>query len=390
MAVPVTAAGNESSASGATLAGRWKLDERFWTGAAGEVRDSSGNRHHGTAFGGATTAADPRFGRAGCFDGIVGCFDGIDDYVSVSAPSLDGVLGEFSVALWIKAGPSQGLLDHGYVDYDHDWDQGWTVGSDGPFGVLQFRVFPSYRRVTVFGALDDTWHHLTFTARQSGPDAGLKAYLDGRFHSESPGEFSIIGATSRALHFANTNNFGGRNLAGCLRDIRIYSGTLNEVEIGVVMWSRYGDVTGDGEVDNHDAFLVFQAALGLTTFSDSQRLVADVSGDGCITEDDGTLVFQCALGLTDCCFPAERASDLPEGVPGYSCHRGDMDGDGDVDLADLGGFRDCAAGPSVSASVECMKTFDFDEDGDVDQSDFGIFQRCYGGVGIPARLDCAG
>jgi MSHA biogenesis protein MshQ len=44
------------------------FDEGAWTGAAGEVADSSGLGNNGTAIGGATTVAGGKFGRAGSFD----------------------------------------------------------------------------------------------------------------------------------------------------------------------------------------------------------------------------------------------------------------------------------------------------------------------------------
>src|SRR6185503_14415957 len=43
------------------------MDEAAWSGAAGEVRDSSADGHHGAAVAGATTAPAGRFGRAGSF-----------------------------------------------------------------------------------------------------------------------------------------------------------------------------------------------------------------------------------------------------------------------------------------------------------------------------------
>jgi len=67
---------------------------------------------------------------------------------------------------------------------------------------------------------------------------------------------------------------------------------------------------------------------------------------------------------------------------------GDRDGDGDVDLADLGDLETCTSGPNMEAAPACA-TLDFDSDGDVDQSDFGTFQRCYSGEGNPANPNCA-
>lgn len=75
-------------------------------------------------------------------------------------------------------------------------------------------------------------------------------------------------------------------------------------------------------------------------------------------------------------------AQLPPTVPG------DMDGDGDVDPADVTLFRSCMSGPQVTVSSGCNRA-DMDGDGDADQSDFGILQRCYSGIGAPANANCA-
>ncbi|MBU4153110.1 MAG: DUF2341 domain-containing protein [Proteobacteria bacterium] len=55
--------------SGALL--HYRMDEALWNGTANEVKDV-GNSKHGRAYGGATTAAGGRFGRAGSFNGTTG------------------------------------------------------------------------------------------------------------------------------------------------------------------------------------------------------------------------------------------------------------------------------------------------------------------------------
>jgi hypothetical protein len=63
---------------------------------------------------------------------------------------------------------------------------------------------------------------------------------------------------------------------------------------------------------------------------------------------------------------------------------GDFDGDGDVDLVDLGRFVDCISGlggvpvPPAPISVQvCRNVFDFDGDDDVDLQDFAAFTRVF-------------
>ncbi|MCP4593027.1 MAG: hypothetical protein GY842_20020 [bacterium] len=64
---------------------------------------------------------------------------------------------------------------------------------------------------------------------------------------------------------------------------------------------------------------------------------------------------------------------------------GDLDGDGEVDVADHGIFLDCMAGPEVTeAPPECdpseFLVADLEGDGDVDLADFAAFQEAFTGL----------
>lgn len=76
-------------------------------------------------------------------------------------------------------------------------------------------------------------------------------------------------------------------------------------------------------------------------------------------------------------------SDLDGGTRSYATLltqrrlRGDMNGDGVVDLADFAAFVDCLAGPEVEALGGCQEA-DLDLDVDVDLVDFAVFQFNFG------------
>jgi len=81
--------------------GIWHFNESHWDGTLGEVRDSSGNRNHGTAYYDANTVIDNVSGltnRSGYFNYI----DGINDFVVVpDAYSLD-LKNQVTMEAWIK------------------------------------------------------------------------------------------------------------------------------------------------------------------------------------------------------------------------------------------------------------------------------------------------
>ena len=62
--------------------------------------------------------------------------------------------------------------------------------------------------------------------------------------------------------------------------------------------------------------------------------------------------------------------------------RGDLEGDGDVDLIDFAAFTECLYGPGVTpnptpplSTSECLRAFDSEGDSDVDLDDFAMFQE---------------
>jgi hypothetical protein len=57
--------------------------------------------------------------------------------------------------------------------------------------------------------------------------------------------------------------------------------------------------------------------------------------------------------------------------------RGDLDGDGDVDVIDFTILTACLTGPEAQVSLPCLPA-DLDGDGDADAGDFAIFQGAYG------------
>ncbi|HOV76684.1 MAG TPA: choice-of-anchor Q domain-containing protein [Sedimentisphaerales bacterium] len=69
----------------------------------------------------------------------------------------------------------------------------------------------------------------------------------------------------------------------------------------------------------------------------------------------------------------------------YEFIQGDLDGDGDVDVADFGVFQSCFNGPNRPYRQTGCDDGDFDADGDVDRADFARFQSCFNGPNRPPK-----
>ena len=68
-----------------------------------------------------------------------------------------------------------------------------------------------------------------------------------------------------------------------------------------ILW---GDADQNGEVDNADAMIILQYAVGLIDASAINRAIADVNGDGKVNNRDAMLIMQRKLDLIDK-FPVE-------------------------------------------------------------------------------------
>jgi hypothetical protein len=69
--------------------------------------------------------------------------------------------------------------------------------------------------------------------------------------------------------------------------------------------TTYGDINGDAKVDAVDALTVLQAAVGKTTLTQKQTLLADVDGNGDIDAGDALQILKYGVIKIDK-FPVEN------------------------------------------------------------------------------------
>lgn len=185
-----------------SLEGWWKLD--------GDIKDSSGNDHHGIS------AGDPKWtaGRKGEGLELNGEDDIIDLGEAVELPA-------WTIAIWVKSQkPTDapiGLPFNGGTQFNMSWNH-----PDGFYrGVAAMCVADKWYPAG-FGQLEpNTWHHLCATY----DGETLKAYRNGSLVSANPDPYGRCDTNDRLLHA------GGRHFSGSLDDLRIYSYVLSEREI---------------------------------------------------------------------------------------------------------------------------------------------------------------
>ena len=207
-----------------------KMQDPAWTGTAGEVRDSSGNGLHGTAYGTTT----------------VGQFDGDDDYVDLGTIDVLAAAQNFSAEIRFKRtidnagdalatnhGTNNVLLAHASsLVSDH-----LEIGTEGP----NIEIFIRYSTNWLFdvvdaGIVDNRWYHLVLTYDINDANE-LKLYLDGVLIKQwdaCEGELTFSSDAPYSIGMSRpdgtANNYWG-DFAGRIQEVTLYNRTLAAAEI---------------------------------------------------------------------------------------------------------------------------------------------------------------
>ncbi|MCH7764361.1 MAG: VCBS repeat-containing protein, partial [Candidatus Marinimicrobia bacterium] len=191
----------------------WQMDEIQWTGASGEVADSSGNGNHATAFGG----IDIGEGKIG-FGGV---FDGVDDFIGTSQSLLSG-LSEFAIAGWIK--PQTGGTKIGFWGQNDVIELGFISGTTISFWTLNGGSI----NVSYPYSLAE-WHHITVV----GDGNNLKVYFDGTLATSGGSPTSDYGSSSDAFNIGGGGVFdpSGNYYTGGIDEVYIFNQSMNDDQV---------------------------------------------------------------------------------------------------------------------------------------------------------------
>ena len=222
--------------SGTCVAAEWRMDEGSWTGASNEVIDSSGNNHHGVAFGfgvgddpSTLKINPPLSGDPGSCR--YGEFDGVDDYIIVaSGDELDNV-SQLTLAAWFKA---DSFIQINGTDSRGVFSKGPMVGSERSYGAFFTNDSASRLNVDIDGSNDrflsntifntDTWYHIAivFDGTKSAAER-VKLYVDGVLDGTFSESSAVIPNTNADLYIGNS--FSTSN------ELKVFDGSIDEVNI---------------------------------------------------------------------------------------------------------------------------------------------------------------
>lgn len=214
----------------------WSLDESAWTGAAGEVLDTSGNSLNGTVFNGATTASTtpalPQVNAQGtCGYGVFNSASG--QYVQRADSNLLDLQDSFTIGLWVRprTRPASGLMS--ILSKDENYE--FHLSPNGTINWWWQTTAGATRQFNSTAALPTgQWSHVLI--RYAPGDQRI--YINGSL----AGQASFAGtpvANNDPLQLGADQNLAGRYFNGELDELRIYNAALSEAKISALVAERH-------------------------------------------------------------------------------------------------------------------------------------------------------
>jgi hypothetical protein len=200
------------------------MDEASWSGAVGEVIDSSGNYNDGMALGGVTTNDAGKFGRGGQFTGSG--FVTVADSASLRATSA------LTMSAWIYP-TNVGFGYSGIIAKRTAYlvDEAYDMYLD-PNGHIYVDVqSPDDRFATDTTFQNNTWYHVAVVFDGTVPaDQRVRVYVNGILDVVAPESSANIEAYTSNLYVGMLPN-GGDPFVGTIDEVAIWTRALTQPEI---------------------------------------------------------------------------------------------------------------------------------------------------------------
>lgn len=215
--------------SAATLLGEYRLEDLQWTGAAAEVRDTSGNNRHGQAIGSPlptpTSASPARSGVPGtCAYGSFPGPSGNGGALSLGGLPVNITAGaKTSVSFWMYWDGTNSVMPMGWFRHDL-WlvsgHFGFNTGNSDVFGISS-------------AGLANRWTHVVavFTNGNVAADAlyidGVAQVMSQRLSAPANGNAVV----NSILRIGGWQSDTGYRFSGRIDEVKVYDGQLTPAEV---------------------------------------------------------------------------------------------------------------------------------------------------------------
>ena len=211
----------------------WRMDECLWSGDTGEIIDSTGHGHDGTAYNGANTSDISKLCRAGYFDNESGDvqYGMVPDSDKLSPHAFPD--GEMTLMAWVMVLSYPDSSEQGrvpivakgntgnweYALYVYDWHavgfSVWNLSGSG-YGEPAGGEIPLKE-----------WHHLTGVVKKG---EYVRIYMDGNLIAEDTTLNGTTGNGTSPLYFARRGS-GNHYFNGYIDEVKLFARALTQAQI---------------------------------------------------------------------------------------------------------------------------------------------------------------
>lgn len=223
----------------------YRMDECYWTGVTGEVKDSSPSASDATSYNNASVITGIiNNNNAGYFPNVDQIDSGKQDYIDVD--NVGNTSGQLSISFWVKLDEQLGLWATVLSKTKaYNWNDGWGfVNPAGAGDTLRFYI-NSYTGTSINTTLTvgEGWAH--FIGTYDGNT--LRLYKNGVEVGNGVTDNSGIANSQDPLRMAYDDDRDSR-LQGAFDEVKLYNIALNGAEVTQIYNNESNGLNHDGTI----------------------------------------------------------------------------------------------------------------------------------------------
>jgi len=229
----------------------YRMDECYWTGVTGEVKDSSLNAFNATSYNNASvTTGVVGNNNAGYFPNPDQIDSGLQDYAEVDNLNVGDTSGQLSVSFWVKLDQQLGLWTTVLSKTSaYNWNNGWGfVNPNGAGDTFRFYINNYASGATIDTTLTVAEGWTNFVGTYDGNT--LRLYKNGVEIGNGVSDASGITNSPDPLRMAYDDDRDSR-LQGSLDEVKLFNVALNDSEVTDIFNNESNGDNFDGTKRGH-------------------------------------------------------------------------------------------------------------------------------------------